>query len=446
VTVRLAPPPAVLRIASALEKAGHETWCVGGAVRDALLGHPHLDWDLATAARPEQVRRLFGRRTVPVGVAFGTVGVLDEHGILHEVTTFRRDVITDGRHATVEFGATLEEDLARRDYTINAIAYDPRSGELRDPFGGQSDLDIGVIRSVGDPGARMREDRLRALRAMRFAARFDFAIDAHTWDAILESAPHLGRLSAERVKQEMEKTMDQVRCPSSAFTLWRKSGAFATLIPPLASISEVELATPDHVAMPAAAAFPDVRSAVPAAKSYRRSLRMTALFAAVDHRRVLETLKTLRFSNSESAWSAGVISSWQELGGEMRASFADAAQPPERMLRKWAGRTGRTRFASVFRLAAARWAAERQAGVSAPLASAVHSAYRRAVRTAWRDPVEIADLAVDGSDLQGEGLTGPEVGVMLRTLLETVINDPGSNTRDNLLAAVRRQQARRAQG
>src|SRR5690606_4324055 len=137
-----------------LEDAGHATWCVGGAVRDALLGIPHLDWDLATAATPREVQRLF-RRTVPVGIEFGTVGVLDGAGRLHEVTTFRRDVRTDGRHAVVEFGASLDEDLARRDLTINAIAYSPSRRVLHDPFGGRDDLANRVVRAVGDPEARM---------------------------------------------------------------------------------------------------------------------------------------------------------------------------------------------------------------------------------------------------------------------------------------------------
>ncbi|HEY0529669.1 MAG TPA: polynucleotide adenylyltransferase, partial [Gemmatimonadaceae bacterium] len=119
----------MVKIAATLESAGFETWCVGGAVRDALLGHPHLDWDLATAAKPEEVRRLF-KRTVPVGIEFGTVGVLDDENVMHEVTTFRRDVQTDGRHAVVEFGASLDDDLARRDYTINAIAFSPKTNEL----------------------------------------------------------------------------------------------------------------------------------------------------------------------------------------------------------------------------------------------------------------------------------------------------------------------------
>src|SRR3954468_19126920 len=165
---RLRPTPSVLQIARRLEEAGFEAWCVGGAIRDALLGGAPLDWDLATRATPEQVRSIFGRkRTIPVGIDFGTVSVLDEQGVQHEITTFRRDVQTDGRHAVVEFGASLDEDLARRDFTMNAIAYSPSKDEIRDTYGGQKDLDGKLIRAVGDPRDRMREDRLRALRAIR---------------------------------------------------------------------------------------------------------------------------------------------------------------------------------------------------------------------------------------------------------------------------------------
>ena len=146
----LNPPQPVLAIARRLEDAGYEAWCVGGALRDAMLGHPHLDWDLATSATPDQVREIFGkRRTIPVGIQFGTVGVLDAAGTLHEVTTFRRDVKTDGRHAVVEFGASLDDDLARRDLTINAIAWSPGRQRLHDPFDGQSDLSARIVRAVG---------------------------------------------------------------------------------------------------------------------------------------------------------------------------------------------------------------------------------------------------------------------------------------------------------
>jgi tRNA nucleotidyltransferase (CCA-adding enzyme) len=246
----LHPTRSVLDIAGRLEAAGFEAWCVGGAVRDALLGDQPLDWDLATTARPEQVQALFGRRrTIPVGIEFGTVAVLDAEGVPHEITTFRRDVQTDGRHAVVEFGASLDDDLARRDLTINAIAWRPATSELRDPFAGRADLRAGLIRAVGDPDERMREDRLRALRALRFAARYRFDIEPATLRAIEASAPFLGRLSAERVQQELVKTMEQVARPAGAFRLWRDTGAFASLIPMLAGVPDPVLDTLDLLPM-----------------------------------------------------------------------------------------------------------------------------------------------------------------------------------------------------
>jgi tRNA nucleotidyltransferase (CCA-adding enzyme) len=418
---KLSPSPQVLKIARTLEKAGFETWCVGGAVRDALLGHPHLDWDLATSARPQQIRNLFPR-TVPIGVAFGTIGVLDDRDVMHEVTTFRRDVRTDGRHAEVEFGATLDEDLARRDYTINAIAYSPKKNVVADPFNGRDDLERGIVRAVGDASERMREDRLRALRALRFAARFQFEIDPSTWKAIVESAPHLGRLSAERIKQEIEKTMEQVEKPGAAFSLWRKSGAFNTLVPLLSNITDVQLETIDCLPTPRGKRG-----------SQRRTLRMVALFAAAPHDAVPSMLKALRFSNSDAAWIGSILTAWDAIGGEMKRSLM-AGEVPDGTIRRWAATASRTRLASVLRLAYARWRAEESAGIKAPDPARAASVYRRAVRIAYNDPIEIADLAVNGRDLEKAGITGPEIGKTLRWLLELVINDPSLNKRERLLA------------
>jgi len=430
---KLDPPREVLRIARTLEKAGFETWCVGGAVRDALLGHEHLDWDLATAARPNEVRSLFPR-TVPVGIDFGTLGVLDSHDVMHEVTTFRRDVNTDGRHAVVEFGATLLEDLARRDYTINAIAYSPTSKRLEDPFNGQADLELGIVRAVGDPAERMREDRLRALRAMRFAARFDFRIDPPTWESIVASAPHLTRLSAERVKQEIEKTMEQVRFPSRAFRLWRDSGAFGALVPSLAGITELQLAVIDHLRLPAFAGRPEKQAA-------RKIARVTGLFAAADPNEVAAALKQLRFSNSDIKWIAATLASWHVLSKEMTLLMMRDAPPPDSAIRRWAAIAGRTRFASVLRLADAVWWATRETESSAPSKERVASVYRRAIRIAYNDPIEVADLAIGGTDLQKIGIKGPAVGRTLRNLLQNVINDPAVNTRERLLALAENDKA-----
>ncbi|HEY3258276.1 MAG TPA: CCA tRNA nucleotidyltransferase [Gemmatimonadaceae bacterium] len=422
---KLDPPREVLRIARTLEKAGFETWCVGGAVRDALLGLQHLDWDLATAARPNEVRSLFAR-TVPVGIDFGTVGVLDAHDVMHEVTTFRRDVNTDGRHAVVEFGATLDEDLARRDYTINAIAFSPTNGRLHDPFNGRADLEMGIVRSVGDPSERMREDRLRALRAIRFAARFDFRIDPKTWESIVSSAPYLTRLSPERVRQEIEKTMEQVRLPSRAFRMWREGGALGALVPSLAGISDVQLAALDHLRLPALAGKPEKKSA-------RRMARVIALFAAADSRQLTPALKDLRFSNSEVKWIAAVATSWHALSREMKQAMLQDGPPSDAVLRRWAAIAGRTRFATVLRLADAYWWADREVGNPAPASERVASVYRRALRIAYRDPIEVADLAIGGSDLERIGIRGPAVGRTLRNLLQKVISDPAMNARDRLL-------------
>ena len=430
--VRLAPPETVVAIARTLTDAGFETWCVGGAVRDALLGESHLDWDLATAATPAQVRRLF-RRTVPVGIEFGTVGVLDTENVMHEVTTFRRDVKTDGRHAVVEFGASLDDDLARRDFTINAMAYDPLGGGLRDPFGGRRDLAARVVRAVGDPQARMREDRLRGLRAIRFAARFGFEIEPRTWRAVADSAPHMTRLSRERVKQEIEKTMQQVRYAGRAIELWRESGALAAVVPALAGVSDVTLASLNLLPPPRNDAKPD-----------REMQRIVALVADLAPRDAERALHDLRFPNKTVAWVGSVLRGWAGIRDDVQRTLSEPDGPTDAKLRRWAGTTGRTRARAVWRLGAVRLAAERELGKAAPAANAVASAYRRAMRIAFSDPVEIGDLAVDGDDLLAAGVpAGPRIKAVLERLLDDVLEDPGRNTRDVLLARVASLSGRR---
>ena len=415
-----------------LEDDGHQAWCVGGAVRDALLGHPHLDWDLATDARPDDVRRLFGRkRTIPVGIDFGTVGVLDSDGVMHEVTTFRHDVRTDGRHAEVEFGASLDEDLARRDFTVNAIAFSPSRREVRDPFGGQRDLKSRVIRAVGDAQQRMREDRLRALRAMRFAARYQFTIDPDTWQAIRDSAPYLTRLSAERVKQELEKTMDQVDHPSRALRMWRETGAASVLLPELASASEEALVAVDLSAQPGSPRRPG-----------RRLNRIAALLSDVDGTRALDVAGRLRFSNQDARWLSDLLERWRVLDEEMSAALR-TGEPDSGVVRHWVARIGRVYLPAFYRLADARWSARRTAAHDAPTAQAVHSLYRRSVRAALRDPVDLRDLAIDGDDLRRAGIPpGPGMGKILSTLLSWVIEEPARNLRDRLLDEARRLHAR----
>jgi tRNA nucleotidyltransferase (CCA-adding enzyme) len=421
-TAGLQPPEAVLEIADRLEKAGFETWCVGGAVRDALLGRTHLDWDLATAATPDDMTRVFGRRqTVPVGVEHGTVGVLDRHGGLHEVTTFRRDVRTDGRHAVVEFGASLDDDLARRDFTINAIAYHPRRGTLRDPYGGRFDLERGIIRAVGDPQARMREDRLRALRAIRFAGRLGFRIEPATWTAIVASAPHLRRLSAERVKQELEKTMAQLPRPSAALALWIEAGAMATLVPALKDVDASTLAAIDCVPVPPGGVGPRERA--------RRIVRFAILFSTSSGTDAAASLAALRFSKSETAAISTIVQRWRTVGPSMELALMTGEPIDDTDVRRWVANVGRLNLPLVMRVGAAIWAARTAAGDSAPTRSAVHALYRRLLVSRFQDPVELSDLAVDGDDLRRAGIApGPALGKILHALLDRVIRDPSLNT------------------
>ena len=416
------PPRPVVEIAERLEKAGFETWCVGGAVRDALLGRPSLDWDLATAAPPQEVQRLF-RRTVPVGLEFGTVGVLDRQGVMHEVTTFRRDVDTDGRHAVVAFGASLDDDLARRDFTINAIAFSPSQGRLHDPFDGRGDLERRVVRAVGDPAERMREDRLRALRAIRFAARFGFTIEEETWQALVASAPHLGRLSPERVKQELEKTMEQVPSAGSALRLWRDSGAFATLIPALVTLSESAFGSLDCLPVPSVAGKPD-----------RTMNRLAALFLELGREEATRVAKELRFSNQQTAWVGALADRWAASGDQLAGEISATEPPTDAQIRRWAAAWGRTRLRAGLRIAAARWNAVRLVDRGGPSPARVRSVYRRAIRIAFRDTIELGDLAVNGEDLRDAGIhAGPLLGKILHALLAWVIEDPSRNTRDELL-------------
>ena len=397
-------------------------------MRDALLGHANLDWDLATAATPQEVQRLF-RRTVPVGIEFGTVGVFDRSGIMHEVTTFRRDVDTDGRHAVVAFGASLDEDLARRDLTMNAIAFHPFDHRLHDPFDGRGDLDRRLVRAVGDARERMREDRLRALRAIRFAARFNFAIEPETWRAIEDSAPYLGRLSPERVKQELQKTMEQVTSPSRALTRWRTAGAFTALVPALASVSDETLFAVDLICPPSGAK-----------SAQRLSLRFATLFSELDGVGTAKALRALRFSNAEVSWLSSLVDRWHTLQPDLE-SLICTPHTSDVALRVLTARIGRLRIAPFVRMAHARWGSARVRGereTPVPSSRETRAIYRRLHRAAFHDAIEVADLAVDGDDLRVAGIApGPIVGRVLAFLLQQVLATPTLNTRTELLRIAR---------
>jgi tRNA nucleotidyltransferase (CCA-adding enzyme) len=378
-------PESILQIARALEGAGFEAWCVGGSLRDRLLGFPQSDFDIATSATPEQVQRLFPK-TVAVGVKYGTVGVLDRARALHEVTTFRRDVLTDGRHAVVQYGVSLEDDLARRDFTINAIAYHPFRHEWRDPFDGKQDLEAGVVRAVGNPAQRFAEDYLRILRALRFSARFGFAVDPETWKAAQAAAPGLHQLSAERVRDEWFKGLQTAASVRQLVSLWRDVGAAAVWIPELD---------------PGATAEPPT------------SVRDPVLLTALLTRSPAQVLRRLRASNAEVDRAAGI-----ERGPEEPAD-SDAAA-----VRRWLSEAG-----SAAPDLTVLWSLRQ--GREPPWSGAIDEIIRRG------DPLHRGDLVISGADLQSLGARGPDVGRVLAALLNEVLDDPSRNRREFLLDRAR---------
>ncbi|HSL71471.1 MAG TPA: CCA tRNA nucleotidyltransferase [Longimicrobiales bacterium] len=443
----LQPPAAVREITERLERHGFETWAVGGAVRDALIGpaapastDPN-DWDLATRARPADVRRIF-RRTAPIGIEHGTVGVLARDGVLYEVTTFRRDIETDGRHAVVAFADTIDEDLARRDFTFNAIAWHPLREEVHDPFGGLDDLRRGVLRTVGEPAERFAEDYLRVLRALRFAGHFVMQIFAPTWEALCAAVPHLSQLSAERVREELWKIFSKTRHASAALKLYADSKALAVLYPELTALSGLRFSDDDSLD-----AWQETLMVVDAIPATRPWLRMTALLhligtppartrdlrggwrftghEQIGARKAADVLHRLKASNSDTERVVTLVARQNDL-------FPPDA--PNAGIRRWLLHVEPGLVNDFFRLRIARWRARPVAGGAQDL---VHR-WRRVHSVLLNHPVlSTAGLAINGADLKRLGLTpGPRFGEILRALLDRVIEQPELNTKENLLTIV----------
>ncbi len=218
---------------AAFARAGRQLWLVGGAVRDELLGRGHGDLDFTTDALPDEVEAIgaeIGASLRTVGKKYGTIGVFLEPD-WSEITTFRGDSYTDGtRWPDVTFGTSIEEDLARRDFTVNALARNAADGRVLDLFGGEADLRAGIIRAVGDPATRFREDPLRILRGMRFASQLDFAIDEATLAGMITTAPLLASLSQERVTAELDKLLRGMS-PARGLEALRETGALDVVLP-----------------------------------------------------------------------------------------------------------------------------------------------------------------------------------------------------------------------
>ena len=227
------------KICRVLAEAGHEAFLVGGCVRDLVLGREPQDYDVSTDATPERVEALFPG-SLTVGAKFGVVVVVEE-GVQVEVATFRSDIsYTDGRHPDrVVYSRTAAEDVRRRDFTINGLLLDPRSGQVLDFVGGRADLEAGLIRAIGDPEQRFAEDKLRMLRAVRFAARFGFAIELTTFAAIRRLAPEIRQVSAERVRDELTRLLREGSA-RRGFELLDASGLLSEVLPEVARMKGVE--------------------------------------------------------------------------------------------------------------------------------------------------------------------------------------------------------------
>ena len=233
-------PTAPLTILEALRRNGHEAWLVGGGVRDLLLKRPPKDWDIVTSAHPEEIEATFPR-TVAIGKAFGIITVvLPDHPPV-DVATFRADsTYADGRHPQGITFTNAREDALRRDFTINALLYDPATDTIRDYVNGQADLHARLIRAIGDPRRRFQEDHLRMLRAVRFAATLGFTIEPATADAIRELAPHIRRISAERIRDELFRLLTEARPAGAALQMLHDTGLLAKILPEVTAMIGVE--------------------------------------------------------------------------------------------------------------------------------------------------------------------------------------------------------------
>jgi tRNA nucleotidyltransferase (CCA-adding enzyme) len=420
-------PAPILHVLRTLAGAGHPSWLVGGAVRDLLLHRRReaTDYDVATPARPEEVARLFPK-VIPTGIAHGTVTVVvsGEHV---EVTTFRGEgAYVDGRRPeSVTFLTDLEADLARRDFTMNAMAYDPLGQVFRDPFGGRADMRLRRVRAVGDPAARFGEDGLRALRAVRFAAQLGYHLDGPTRAAIPGALDVVRKVSLERVGEELSKLAVAPHAAVGA-ALLVETGLLAIALPPLAALPpdavEHAIAVMGHVPPEPALRFAALLHGLAPEEAER-----TLLHVRMPRRLADEVTALLRAHACPRSGRAAVR----------------AGSPVE--LRRWLARAGAERVPALLALA------EAEARSVGPAGSASALEDLRVLERAVADvlsaapPLTIADLALDGRGVIAALGTGPgaHVGEALRHLLDRVLQDPAENVREKLEAELRRWWASR---
>jgi tRNA nucleotidyltransferase (CCA-adding enzyme) len=437
--------PEATLVCRRLRDAGHEAYVVGGCVRDVHLGRPAKDWDVATSAFPDVVQRLF-KRTIPTGIQHGTVTVMIDHHPI-EVTTYRGEgEYSDGRRPDrVTFGVTLEEDLSRRDFTVNAMAFDPLAGVVVDPFGGREDLRNRVLRAVGEPERRFAEDGLRVMRAVRFAATLGLALDAATEAAIPGALPSLARVSGERVRDELMKLLGAPK-PSVGLAIMERTGILRTVMPELAeavgvvqnrfhkhdvwqhTLASVD-ATPGGALVRLGTLLHDVgkpRTAAPREDApgensfYRHDVVGAEMADAI--------LRRLKLSNAERERVVALV---------LHHMFWYSPDWSDGTVRRFIRRVGPELLPDLFALRAGDVVGR---GHGEDPERELGELRRRVDQVLSEDQaLSIADLAVDGQDVMRALGVGPgrAVGDALRMLLDKVIEDPSLNERETLLRLLR---------
>ena len=430
-------PPGAARILRVLEDHGYEAFVVGGCVRDSLLGRNPNDWDITTSALPLQVKALF-RRTIDTGLKHGTVTILMD-GEPFEVTTYRVDgEYLDGRHPSeVTFTASLQEDLQRRDFTINAMAYSEKKG-LQDLFGGLPDLEKGLIRAVGDPAKRFGEDALRIMRAVRFAAQLGYEVEEDTVQAMKELAPTLSKISAERIAAELEKLL--VSPHPEKLKMAYECGITAVILPEFDRCMETAQNNPHHKYSVGEHTIVSIGNARP-----DRILRYTMLM----HDMGKPSCKTTDeqgidhfYGHQEvSAQMANDILRRLKSDNETRRSVSKLVRYHDltcgltgKSVRKAISLIGEDLFPLYLEVKDADTRAQSDFRFQEKMdyLEEVRHLYRKILEEG--DCLSLKDLAVNGKDLIAAGMKpGREIGEVLGAMYRDVIDDPEHNNKEYLM-------------
>lgn len=434
-------PISVMKIIETLEQAGFEAYAVGGCVRDSLLGRNPSDWDITTSARPEQVKALFSH-TIDTGIRHGTVTVMLEH-VGYEVTTYRIDgEYEDSRHPKeVIFTPLLTEDLKRRDFTTNAMAWNPRAGII-DEFGGMEDLDEGIIRCVGSPEERFSEDALRMMRAVRFSAQLGYEIEPATKAAIRKLAPNLTHVSAERIQVELVKLVESMH--PDYLRVAYETGITRVVLPEFDLCMETEQHNPHHCytvgehmlhSMLAVSSNRYLRLAMllhDIAKPEKKKTDEQGIDHFHGHQEASEEmakviLRRLKFDNETIRIVSRLI------------GFHDYRFPAERRsVRRAVWKVGEDLFPMLLQVKEADTMAQSlyERAEKLEWIAKVEKLYREILKD--RECLSLKDLAVTGRDLIRAGCApGPELGRILNEMLQDVLEHPEHNNKEYLLQSIR---------